>query len=203
MKKKEFLTELRYRLRGLPKDEIDQRVEFYSEMIDDSIEDGLTEEKAVENIGSIDEVVRTVASETSLLKIMKHQRESRPRRRIRPWEIVLLILGFPLWFPLLIIFLVLCLVLCLLLWILPIVAYTVFAAVIVGSVGSVAIGVSNAVTGNAGFGGLYAGMGIAGLGVAILIFFIGIIVTKLTFKLNKLIFTGIKLSFIGRGDRNE
>ncbi len=203
MKKKEFLSELRGRLKGLPSEEINQRVEFYSEMIDDSIEDGLTEEKAVENIGDIDEIVRQIASETSLFKLVKHQRSSRPKRKIRPWEILFLILGFPLWFPLLIIFLVLCLVLCLLLWILPIVAYTVFAAMIVGSVGSVAIGVSNAVSGNAGFGGLYAGMGIAGLGVAILIFLIGIVVTKLTVKLNKLIFTGIKLSFIGRGEKNE
>ncbi|MBQ9448416.1 MAG: DUF1700 domain-containing protein [Acholeplasmatales bacterium] len=203
MKKKEFLTELRYRLRGLPKDEIDQRVEFYSEMIDDSIEDGLTEEKAVENIGSIDEVVRTVASETSLLKIMKHQRESRPRRRIRPWEIVLLILGFPLWFPLLIVFLVLCLVLCILLWILPIVTYSAFAGVLAGGVGSIAIGVANAVNGKLSFGGLYAGAGIAAVGAAILIFFVALLATKVTIKLNKLIFTGIKVSFIGRGERHE
>ena len=203
MKKKEFLTELRYRLKGLPKEEIDQRVEFYSEMIDDSIEDGMTEEKAVENIGSIDDVVRTVASETSLIKIVRHQAKSKPRRRIRPWEIVLLILGFPLWFPLLIVALVLCLVLCILLWILPIVAYSVFGGVLTGSVGSIAIGVANAVNGKLSFGGLYAGAGVAGIGVAILIFFIGIFVTKLTVKLNKLIFTGIKVGLVGRGEKHE
>ena len=203
MKKKEFLTELRYRLKGLPKEEIDQRVEFYSEMIDDSIEDGLTEEKAVENVGSIDEIVRTVASETSLLKLMKHQRESKPKRRIRPWEVVLLILGFPLWLPLLIVIFVLCLVLCILLWILPIVAYSVFTGVLAGGVGGIAIGVANAINGKVSFGGLYAGAGLAAVGASILIFFLALFVTKLTVKLNKLIFTGIKVSIIGRGSKNE
>ena len=46
MRKAEFLRELEKRLQGLPKDEIDSRLAFYSEMIDDRIEDGKTEEEA-------------------------------------------------------------------------------------------------------------------------------------------------------------
>ena len=201
MNKKEFLHELRARLTGLPEAEIDQRVEFYSEMIDDSIEDGLSEEEAVEKIGNMNGIVKTVASETSLVSIVKEK--TKPKRKIRGFEVFLLILGFPLWFPLLMVFLVLCLVFCLLLWILPIVAYTVFTSVLAGSVGGIVIGVMNAINGKVGFGGLYAGAGIAGVGASILIFFIALLCVKITVKLNKVVFTGIKVAIIGRGKKND
>lgn len=201
MNKKEFLKELRARLKGLPEAEIDQRVEFYSEMIDDSIEDGLSEEEAVEKIGNMNGIVKTVASETSLVTLVKEK--TKPKRKIRGFEVFLLILGFPLWFPLLMVFLVLCLVFCLLLWILPIVGYTVFASVLAGSVGGIVIGIMNAISGKVGFGGLYAGAGIAGLGASILIFFIALLCVKITVKLNKVVFTGIKVAFLGRGKKND
>ena len=44
MNKQEFLTRLRLGLAGLPQEEIAERVSFYHEMIDDRVEDGLTEE---------------------------------------------------------------------------------------------------------------------------------------------------------------
>ena len=47
MTKFEFLEELRNGLNGLPKNEIEERISFYSEIIDDYIEDGLSEEHAV------------------------------------------------------------------------------------------------------------------------------------------------------------
>ena len=47
MRKQEFLTELRKGLSGLPQDDIEERLSFYSEMIDDQIEEGLAEEEAV------------------------------------------------------------------------------------------------------------------------------------------------------------
>jgi len=38
MDKKEFLSELEKRLQGLPKADIEERLEFYSESIDDRVE---------------------------------------------------------------------------------------------------------------------------------------------------------------------
>ena len=46
MLKNEFMEQLRSRLVGLPSQEVEERLGFYSEMIDDRIEDGLTEEEA-------------------------------------------------------------------------------------------------------------------------------------------------------------
>ena len=105
MKKKEFLKELENNLKGLPQRDIDERVEFYSEMIDDRIEDGKTEEQAVAEIGSIDEVVDQIAKDTSLVRLVKNK--IKPKRSIGGLGILFLVLGFPIWFPLLITFFVL------------------------------------------------------------------------------------------------
>ena len=70
MEKEEFLEELRNRLNGLPQKDIDERVSFYSEMIDDRVEDGMTEEEAINNIGGIDEVVKQIASKELISRYM-------------------------------------------------------------------------------------------------------------------------------------
>ena len=47
MNKQEFLSQLRKGLAGLPQNDIEERLAFYGEMIDDRIEEGLSEEEAV------------------------------------------------------------------------------------------------------------------------------------------------------------
>lgn len=100
MRKQEFLNALREKLSGLPQADIEERITFYGEMIDDRIEEGLSEEEAVAAIGPVDKVVSQIVAETPLTKIVKEK--IKPKRRMRAWEIVLLVLGFPLWFPLLV-----------------------------------------------------------------------------------------------------
>ena len=56
MNKQEFLSLLKQKLSKLPKQEIKERITFYSEMIDDRVEEGLSEEEAVLEIGNIDEI---------------------------------------------------------------------------------------------------------------------------------------------------
>lgn len=42
MNKQEFLTELRAKLSGLPTYDVEERLSFYGEMIDDRTEEGVT-----------------------------------------------------------------------------------------------------------------------------------------------------------------
>ena len=56
MNKQEFLAQLRKGLSGLPQDDIEERLTFYSEMIEDQTEEGLSEDEAVAQIGSVDEM---------------------------------------------------------------------------------------------------------------------------------------------------
>ena len=100
MNKEQFLNELRSRLNGLPRAELEERLFFYGEMIDDRVEDGLTEEEAVAGIGTVDEIVDQILEEVPLSALVKEK--VRQRRGLKIWEIILIVLGFPVWLPLLI-----------------------------------------------------------------------------------------------------
>lgn len=63
MRKEEFLTALRAGLTGLLPEGVEKLVEFCSEMIDDRMEDGLTEEEAVAAAGSLDELIQQAKTE--------------------------------------------------------------------------------------------------------------------------------------------
>ena len=73
MNKREFIKKLKEMLSDLPEKEINERIEFYSEMIDDRIEDGLTEEQAIKDIGTVEEVSKQIIDEIPLFKIIKHK----------------------------------------------------------------------------------------------------------------------------------
>ena len=98
MTKMQFLMSLHDQLSGLPKEDVEQRLNFYSEIIEDSMEEGLSEADAVASLGSIDEIVAQIIEETPLVKIAKEK--IRPKRRLKTWEIVLLVLGSPIWLSL-------------------------------------------------------------------------------------------------------
>ena len=100
MNKRRFLEALRAALVGLPQEELDGRLEFYEEMIDDRVEDGLSEAEAVAAVGTVDEIRAQIIKDTPLSKIVKER--VKPKRSISGIEITLLVLGFPIWFSLLV-----------------------------------------------------------------------------------------------------
>ena len=71
MTKSEFISQLRDKLSGLDENELNERLDFYCEMIDDKTEDGLTQEQAVLEIGSVDAVCEQILSEIPLGVIAK------------------------------------------------------------------------------------------------------------------------------------
>ncbi len=100
MRRQEFLIELEKKLCGLPQKDIQERLTFYSEMIDDRMEDGLAEETAVQELGTVDAIVSQILAEVPLAKTGPET--VRSSRSMRMWEILLLVLGSPLWLSLLI-----------------------------------------------------------------------------------------------------
>jgi uncharacterized membrane protein len=99
MNKEQFLIELASALAGLPEEDIEKSLEYYSEMIDDRIEEGLSEEEAVADLGSIEDIRKQILKDTPITKIIKEK--IKPKRSFGGWEIAVIIIGFPLWFPLL------------------------------------------------------------------------------------------------------
>ncbi|MBR6303508.1 MAG: DUF1700 domain-containing protein, partial [Lachnospiraceae bacterium] len=96
MNKETFLTELRTRLEGLPETELNKSIDFYSEMIDDRLDDGLSEEEAIAALGSLKDITDRILEDVPLGKIVKEKvRKVQSGRGLRPWEIVLIVLGSP------------------------------------------------------------------------------------------------------------
>ena len=197
MTKKEFFNELESRLQGLPKSEIDERINFYDEMIQDMMEEGKTEEEAIQSFGGVDEVVLSIAGKTKMTSLVKER--IRPKKRISAFGIVLIILGFPIWLPLLIVFSVLVGVGYMLLWVLILVTYTIEAALII-SVGGSLLAVAFQLRDGTFF---YPNIGVAILvaGLGCLFFPVCIAATKANIKITKKIFLGIKHKLIG-GKKN-
>ena len=63
MTKQEFLRALWNKLSALPSEDVGRALDYFSEMIDDRMESGLTEEEAVAAIGSVDDAVAKIAVE--------------------------------------------------------------------------------------------------------------------------------------------
>ena len=196
MNKKEFLEELEKRLQALPKEEIQERLEFYSEAIDDRVEEGLTEEQAIEQIGTLDEITWDIVKKTPLVTLVKEK--VKPKHRIRPWEIVLICVGFPLWFPLLITAFVLLLVAYMLAWVLVIVTYSVELAVSVSGVACLVAGAAAFFSGAHWYGFGVAAAGIMCIGFAMLWVFACIGATKASIRLTRCIILSIKKKFVSR-----
>lgn len=169
MIKQEFLAKLRKKLSGLPHDDIEERLAFYSEMIDDRKEDGLSEEEAVSAIGSLDEIVAQVVAETPLVKIAKER--IKPKKRLRATEIVLLMLGSPLWLSLLIAAFALILSLYISLWAVLISLWAVFVSLAACSIGGVLACVIFTVGGNIASGIAMLAAGIICAGISVFMFY--------------------------------
>ena len=95
MNKQTFLARLRAELSGLKQKEIKEHLAFYSEMIDDRMEEGLSEESAVNAIGFPDDIAARILGENL------SDNGAKKKRACGVWVIVLLILGSPVWLSLL------------------------------------------------------------------------------------------------------
>ena len=95
MKKTEFIKELALEIRGLPQEDTERWLEYYIEMLDDRMEDGMSEQEAVASLGAPAKIVREILAQTPISKLIKNK--VTPKRKLRAWEIVLVVLGSPIW----------------------------------------------------------------------------------------------------------
>lgn len=199
MNKQEFLTGLRMRLSGLPQEDIEERLAFYSEMIDDRIEEGLSEEEAINGIGSIESIVSQTVSDIPMTKLVKEK--IKPKRQLTVFEILLLVLGAPIWLPLLISVAVVLLSIFISLWTVVLSIWLVFASAIALIIGSIIVGAKHAVLGNCLNSIMMAGAGLVCSGFLIFAFYLCKAVTKGAVKLSQLIALSIKNRLISREDK--
>ena len=190
MGKQEFLVQLRKGLSGLPQEDIEERVTCYSEMIDDRMEEGVTEEEAVAAVGSAQEIVAQVVAEIPFAKIAKERMKS--KRQLRVGEIVLLVLGSPIWLSLGIAVFAVILSLYISLWAVIISLWAVFASLAACFIGGALACVIFAAGGNGATGVAMLAAGIICAGFSIFMFYGCKVATKGILILTKKIAIWIK-----------
>lgn len=196
MTKSEFLDALRRRLSGLPRQEMEDRLAFWSEMIEDRREAGLSEEDAVRDIGSVEEIAAQIIAEVPLAKIARERVKS--QRRLHIWEIVLLVLGSPIWFSLAIAAFSVALSLYAVLWSLVVSLWAVLASFAACTVGGSIAGIVFIGVGEVPAGVFLLGAGIVCAGLAILFIFGCKAATRGALLLTRAVVLGIKKCFVGR-----
>ncbi len=194
MNKKEFLAALRKGLSGLSQGEREERLSFYSEMIDDRMEEGLSEEEAVLAVGAVDEITAQFATDIPFAKTAN--RKIKPKRRLKAWEIILIVVGSPVWLSLLLAVFAVVLSIYLVLWSGILSLWAVFGSFVGCALCGITCGFGIALAGN-GLGGIaMIGAGICCAGLAIFLFYGCKAATNGTLMLTKKMAIWIKNCFM-------
>ena len=197
MLKTEFLIALSEKLKGLPPEDINEHLNFYAEMINDKIEDGIAEEDAVCEIGTPDSVASAIICDTPLSTIAK-KAAADSKKHLSATEIVLIVLGSPIWLALLISAFAVVLSLYAVLWSLVISVWAVFVALALGAPLAIVLGVIYLTAANTAGAAFAAGTALLLLGLAIFTFFGALYATRGTLKLTKRIIFSLKMRLAGK-----
>lgn len=198
MNKAAFLAELEQGLSGLPREEAEERLAFYAEMIDDRMEEGIDEEAAVAGIGPVEEIAAQTLADISLTKLVRER--IKPRRTLKGWEIALIILGFPLWFPLLVVFGAVLFSLYAVIWAVFFSLWAVELILAVCGIGGIAVAAAHFAHGNVLPGVVMLGISLLCCGLSVFLFFGCLAVSKWIVILTKKMGLWIKSLFVRKED---
>lgn len=197
MTKQEFVSRLRQGLWDLPKSEIDERLTFYIEMIDDYIENGSSEEDAVAEIGSVDEIIKQIRLETAP-QINKNR-----EKRFKTSTIVLLAVSSPLWVSLLIAAIAAIFSVYVSVWACVVSLWACFVSCAACAPAGVVLGFAYIFSGNVLTGVAALGLSAFSAGLAIFLFFGCKELTRLTILLGKKAFTLTRHFFSKKEKEND
>lgn len=196
MTKEAFLGELRTRLYGLRQDDMEDRLSYYNELIEERMAYGMSEEEALANIGTMDAIVDQIMSEIPLSMLVKDK--VKPRRKISAGLIALLVLGFPIWFPLLVAIVAILFSLYVVLWALVICLYAVSMVPIGAMLGVFVCALTFLKNGSLGGALMFFGGGCICAALTIVWFFGCTCMARAVLTLAEKFFLGIKTSFVGK-----
>ena len=198
MNKQEFLAALREGLRGLPPADIEERVAFYDEMIDDRMEEGLTEEEAVAELGPVENVIAQIAAETPLLRLVKEKVRKERQRSGKGWTTALLIVGSPIWGALLISAAAVVFSLAVSAWAVVVSLYAASVSLAAGGAACIVGSVVYFFKGNIPGAAFVVGGGLAAIGLGLLLFISCNVLAKGLARGMKKMILGCKSLMIGR-----
>lgn len=198
MNKKEFLAALRSGLSGLPQEDVQRTLDFYTEMIDDYMEDGMSEAEAVAAVGPVHDIVAQILAETPLPKLVRAK--VKPKHPLKAWEVVLLVLGSPLWVPLLFAGVLLILACYAVLWSVIVSLYAVDLSLVLCAVASIFGSFLYLPSGDVLPRIFLIGLGLISAGTSVLLFFAFTKVAAWILRLSKQAMLAVKFRFVRKED---
>lgn len=197
MNKTEFTNELAKRLDPLPQSEIEKTAAYYDEIINDRMEDGMSEEEAITALGDLNSIVGQVMLDMSLPALVKARvSESKKKASNKGLWITLVILGFPLWFPLLLSFIAILLSVYITIWALIISLYAVVFSLGLSGIAGLAGGFVFCFTSSLPVGLIIIGISIFCCGLTLLLIRPMLLMTKGLVKFTYFIAQKVKSLFI-------
>ena len=143
MTKADFLRLLERALMQLSEEERQKNLEYYSELLDDMMEEGMTEAEATAKLGSPNQIAQSILQEMPLGKLVSTR--MKPKSGWTPLAIVLAVVGSPVWVPLLLAGVAVVLALFVSIWALGFAAVAVVAGLVVVAVAVPIIAIKTAV----------------------------------------------------------
>lgn len=199
MDKLDFLLALSNRLDVLS--DADQRasLDYYSEILDDLMETGMSETDAVASLGSVDAIAEEILMDIPLPKLVKAKMKK--SRRLSGLEITLLAVGFPIWFPIATTLLAVIFSVYISLWAVVVSLYAADLSFAVATPAGLAASILLFCTGQPMGGLLFLGAALVCAGLSILLFFGCNAAAKGVWRLGKLTLRGIKACFVKKEDK--
>ena len=194
MNKTEFLHELGIEILGLPQEDVERWLEYYTEMLEDRIEDGMSEAQAVASLGDPKVIARQILVQTPFTKLIKNK--IKPKRKLRVWELILVILGSPIWLVLAVSAIAVFFSVFASLWAGIVSIWACEFSLVVGGVGCLLLGFFPLGTGAVYLAALVFGGGLFCVGLSYFGFFLCKWLTVLLAKLSKLFVLFVKSLFV-------
>lgn len=198
MDKLDFLMALEEALSQLPEEDRRASIEYYAELIDDRMEEGMSEADAVASLGTAEKIAEQILMDMPLSKLVKGKVKN--RRKLQTWEILLLILGFPLWLPILISVLAVIFSVYVSLWSVIISLYAIFVALAGSAVGILVGSVVLCIFSGIPQGLFLMGAGLVCAGLALLFLPVCNLAAKGSVWIGKKLSLWIKSWFVRKGD---
>ncbi len=171
MNKTEFLNKLFYYLKKMDSAEKNKFIVYYEEMINDYIENGLTEEDAIHKIGTPEKIADDLLNNYNSIKF------EFPSGGSKILNMIFIVIGFPLWGSFLLAFLLLVFSAYVVIWCVPFVAGAGCVGFLASSIVGV-IGTPFVLAKNLPLGLIQLGTSIASIGISFLLGALAVLLTK-------------------------
>ncbi len=196
MDKLDFIRKLRKGLDGIPDDDVNHWCEYYSEIIYDRIDEGMSEEEAVSTLGDPEVIVKDILSDVPIATLVK--RKVKKNGTAHGFGIAAIIIGAVVWLPILVALIAVLFSLYITLWSLVVSVWATAISFFAASFGTLFISVRYLVETGVYEFMLTLGVTFVLVGVGIFSTLFSKLITKALVSLTKLCMRKLKLLFVGK-----